>query len=132
MKTATNKINLRRYILLALCICFGIFNSYSQEVDLRTCGYDCTTNSFTIEDVYLSSTDVPGTRLTNTSCIVGTPIDVYMIMEVSSNRAAAVHCARVFADLMVNDILTPINKFLGTLPSSNAGTTEKLVFGPFT
>ena len=130
MKTNTFKTELRTYIVLVLFLCFG-FNNSNAQVDLTSCGYSCTTNSFSITDIYLSSTDVPGTELTNTSCTPGTIVPVYMIMNVSSNRNAAVHCSRIVADLMVGDSIIEVNQYLGTLPSANNGTVEKLVYGPF-
>ena len=130
MKTNTFKTNWRKHLILLVFLCFGITNTYSQ-IDLRTCGYNCTANSFSIESVYLSSTNVPGTPLINTSCEPGTIQNVYMIAGVSSNRNAPVYGARIFADLMVGDTSLPINEYLGTLPSSNQGITEYLVYGPF-
>ncbi|MDU8886966.1 hypothetical protein RXV94_12405, partial [Yeosuana sp. MJ-SS3] len=130
METNTFKFNMKRHAVLLLLVLFGITN-LSAQIDLRTCGYNCTANSFSIESVYLSATNVPGTPLTNTSCEPGTLINVYMIAGVSSNRNAPVYGARVFADLMVGDTPVPINEYLGTLPSSNQGITEYLVYGPF-
>src|SRR5690606_183453 len=100
--------------------------------DLRDCSFGCTTNSFSIESVFLSATDVPGTPLTNTSCTPGTPQQVYMIAEISSNRNSDVYYGRIFADLMVGENLLFINEYLGTLPSSSSGITQRLVYGPFT
>ncbi|TVZ59840.1 gliding motility-associated-like protein [Flavobacteriaceae bacterium MAR_2010_105] len=131
MKTNTLNTNLQSYLVLLLFLCFGISALNAQTPDLRNCGYNCTANSFSIESVYLSSTNVPGTPLTNTSCEPGTIQNVYMIAGVSSNRNAPVYGARVFADLMVGDTPVPINEYLGTLPSSNQGITEYLVYGPF-
>ena len=118
MKTNTYLINFRKYFFLIFI--FGLTTAFSQQ-DLRDCGYGCTSNAFSIESVFLSATDVPGTPLTNTSCESGVPQQVYMIAEISSNRNSAVYHARIFADLMVGDSTIEINEYLGTLPSSNSG-----------
>ena len=130
MKTNTFKTNLQKHLVLLVFLCFGITN-LSAQIDLRTCGYGCNTNSFSINSVFLSDSDVPGNELTNTSCESGTTVSVYMIAEIESNRNAAVFCSRVFADLMVGDTTIPINEYMGTLPSSNSGVTERLIYGPF-
>ncbi|WP_250437330.1 PKD domain-containing protein, partial [Hanstruepera flava] len=127
MKTNTYLINFRKYFFLIFI--FSLTSTFSQ--DLRDCGYNCTTNAFSIESVFLSATDVPGTPLTNTSCESGVPQQVYMIAEISSNRNSAVYHGRIFADLMVGDSSIMISEYLGTLPSSNSGLTQRLVYGPF-
>ena len=129
MKTDTFKIELKK--LFVLVMFFGAYTVFSQTPDLRNCGYGCTTNSFSIQSVFLSATNVPGTTLSNTSCQSGTSQSVYMIAEITSNRNSPVYDARIFGDLVVGSTTLTINKYLGTLPASNSGITQRLVYGPF-
>ena len=130
MKTNTIKSIFIRNFVLATMILFGTI-SVNAQLDLRDCDYGCTSNAFSITGVFLSATDVPGTPLTNTSCVTGTPQMVYMIMTIESNRNSDVYHSRFFADLHVGNTVLEINQSMGTLQSSNSGATNKLVYGPF-
>ncbi|NNF73897.1 MAG: hypothetical protein HKN00_01850, partial [Flavobacteriaceae bacterium] len=130
MKTYYFKTGLKT-ALLALLFLFAGIESVQAQLDLRTCGYGCTSNNYTIADVYLSSTDIPGTPLTNTSCTPGDPQLVYMIMTLESNQNTNVYHSRFFADLQVGSNTLLINEYLGTLPSAAQGAIPKLIYGPF-
>ncbi|NNF73856.1 MAG: gliding motility-associated C-terminal domain-containing protein [Flavobacteriaceae bacterium] len=131
MKTYYFKTSLKT-LLLALLFSFAGVESVQAQLDLRTCGYGCTSNNYNIADVYLSSTDIPGTPLTNTSCTPGDPQLVYMIMTLESNQNTNVYHARFFADLQVGSNSLVINEYLGTLPKASQGPIPKLIYGPFT
>ena len=94
MKTITIKNVFKNYLILGVLLLANVFYSNAQ-IDLRDCGYGCTTNSFSINEVFLSATDVPGTPLTNTSCEVGTTQMVYMIASIESNRNADVYLSLI-------------------------------------
>ncbi|MBT8259605.1 MAG: hypothetical protein KJO49_14085, partial [Bacteroidia bacterium] len=125
------KTNLKTFLVALIFAVTGLTEANAQ-LDLRTCGYGCTSNNYTITDVYLSATDIPGTPLTNTSCTPGDSQLVYMIASLESNQNTNVYHSRFFADLQVGDNTLLVNEYLGTLPSANQGQVPKLIYGPFT
>ena len=137
MKTSTNKINLLRFLVPLLFIFFSntttLYSQASDGMDLRDCAYNCTSNNFTITDVFLSDTGVlPGNPIQNTTCTPGVEQEVWIIMEITSNQNGDVYHSRLFADLRVNgNPLLVINQNLGTLNGSNNGASTKVVYGPF-
>ncbi|MDW8850998.1 gliding motility-associated C-terminal domain-containing protein [Flavobacterium sp. MMLR14_040] len=129
MKNITSffkNINVKN-VFITLLLIFNIHFSFSQ-VDLRTCGFDCTSNNYTLTDVYLSLSNVNGDPITNTTCTIGQVQQVYIYLNYSSNSNSSIHFARLNSDLTINGVTTFLNVLLGTIvPGSN----KKLLYGPF-
>ncbi|MCD0472207.1 PKD domain-containing protein, partial [Flavobacterium sp. JAS] len=129
MKNITSffkNINIKS-VFITLVLIFNINFSYSQ-VDLRTCGYACTSNNYTLTDVYLSLSAANGDPITNTTCTIGQVQQVYIYLNYSSNSNSSIHFARLNTDLIINGVPTFLNVLLGTIvPGSN----KKLIYGPF-
>jgi len=129
MKNITSffkNINVKSVFIMLLLI-FNIHFSFSQ-VDLRTCGFDCTSNNYTLTDVYLSLSNVNGDPITNTTCTIGQVQPVYIYLNYSSNSNSSIHFARLNSDLTIDGVTTFLNVLLGDIvPGSN----KKLLYGPF-
>ncbi|WP_433832125.1 HYR-like domain-containing protein [Flavobacterium anhuiense] len=128
MKNITYFMNINvRHIFIMLFILFNIHSSFSQ-VDLRTCGYSCTSNNYTLTDVYLSLSNVNGEPITNSTCTIGQVQPVYIYLNYSSNANSSIYYARLNTDLKINGVTTFLNVLLGEIiPGSN----KKLIYGPF-
>ena len=113
-----------------LMLLFSPTMSYGQE-DLRTCDFDCTSNNYTVESVYLVLVSVdnvmqspPFQKLVD---VIDTCTDeVYGVtlgFDVSSNQNNSVYNARLYADLLIDGQPVPPGAsvthehFLGELPS---------------
>ena len=114
--------------LLIVIASFFYANISSSQIDLRTCGYHCGSNNYTLNDVFLSLTDVNGIPITNSTCTPGEVTKVYILMNYTSNSNANIHYSRLFADLSIDNIRTPLNIYLGTV---TPGSGQKKIFGPF-
>src|SRR5688572_5495204 len=99
-----------KYYFIPLILLFNIHISFSQ-VDLRTCGFNCTSNNYTLTDVYLSLSAVNGTPIGNTPCTIGQSQQVYVYLNYSSNSNSNVHFARLNADLNINGVNTFLNVY---------------------
>src|SRR6187402_3159336 len=99
-------------VLIALLLIFNIHNSFSQ-VDLRTCGFACTSNNYTLTDVYLSLSDVNGDPITNTTCTIGQVQPVYIYLNYSSNSNSSIHFTRLNSDLTIDGVTTFLNVLMG-------------------
>ena len=121
-----SKINAKSYFLGFLLIIF--FNKSFSQLDLRTCGYNCNSNNYTLKDVFLSLTDVYGVSISNSTCTPGTVKSVYILMNYTSNANANIYYTRLFADLSINGVSSPINVLLGTVTSGNG---QRKIYGPF-
>lgn len=126
---------------LFLLIVFGFNVLHSQfsndKPDLRLCGvapnyyqdyFNCTSNNYTLNDVFLSLTDVNGVPLNDTTCTPGTTQTMYIMLNYTSNSNSNIYHARMFSDLVINGISTSINVNLGTVAP---GTGQRLLYGPF-
>ncbi len=115
--------------ILLFVILFGVNRSFSQtQADLRNCGYNCTSNNYTLNDVFLSLTDVYGVPITNTTCTIGDVRQVYILLNYTSNSNSNIYFTRFFADLSIDGVVTPLNEFLGTIAP---GGGQKKLYGPF-
>mgnify|MGYP006196849595 FL=1 len=133
------KTKLSFLLILILFNFSSLFAQFTpQTPDLRLCGtppnyyidyFSCNSNNWTLEDVFLSVTNVNGVPLTNTTCTPGTPQQVYVQLNYSSNANSAIHNVRLFADILVDGQLTTINKYIGTI---NPGAGQSSLYGPFT
>ena len=112
--------------LILLCFCLSP-KSYAQ-LDLRTCGYNCTSNNYTLTDVFLSVTDVYGVPITNSTCTIGSTQQVYILMNYTSNANSNIYFTRFFADLSIDGVVTPLNVYLGTV---TPGSGQRRLYGPF-
>jgi hypothetical protein len=110
----------------------------SDRPDLRLCGsapnyyieyFNCSSNNYTLDDVFLSLTDVNGIPLDNTTCTPGDSETMYIMLNYTSNSNSNIFNARMFADLIIDGISTSINVNLGTVAP---GAGQRLLFGPFT
>jgi large repetitive protein len=133
------KTRLRFLAMLVLIGFNSMFGQFSADrPDLRLCGsppnyyldyYNCTSNNYTLVDVFLSLTDVNGVPLNNTTCTIGTPQDLYVMLDYTSNSASAVHHARMFADLNIEGQGTiALNVDFRTV---QPGAGQILLYGPF-
>ncbi|WP_281310308.1 gliding motility-associated C-terminal domain-containing protein [Flavobacterium flavigenum] len=116
-----------RNVFITLMLVFDIHLSFSQ-VDLRTCNYDCTSNNYTLKDVYLSLSNVNGDPITNTTCTIGEVRQVYIFLNYSSNSNSNIYFARLNSDLTIAGVTTFVNVLLGTIVP---GDNKKLLYGPF-
>ncbi len=127
---------------LFLLIVLGFNLGYSQftadKPDLRLCGsspdyyldyFNCTSNNYTLDNVFLSLTDVNGVPLDTTTCTPGTPQTMYVMLNYTSNSNSNIYHARMFSDLIIDGIPTSLNVHLGTVAP---GSGERLLYGPFT
>ncbi|MBE8728145.1 SprB repeat-containing protein, partial [Flavobacterium hungaricum] len=128
MKNITYLTNINvKHAFIMLFLIFNIHSSFSQ-VDLRTCGYNCKSNNYTLTDVYLSLSGVNGEPITNSTCTVGQVQPVYIYLNYSSNSNSSIYYARLNTDLIINGTGTFLNVLLGEIvPGSN----KKLIYGPF-
>src|SRR5690606_10578585 len=114
--------------LLLLFLLFGINNAFSQftpqKPDLRLCGsppsyyegfFNCTSNNYTLDNVFLSLTNVNGVPLSNTTCTPGTSQQMYVMLNYTSNSNSNITQTRIFADLSVDGNLIPLNIYLGSI-----------------
>ncbi|MGV7107993.1 PKD domain-containing protein, partial [Flavobacterium sp. U410] len=128
--------------LLLLIIAIGLNMSYGQftadKPDLRLCGtapnyytdyFNCTSNNYTLDDVFLSLTDINGVPLDDTTCTPGSSHTMYIMLNYTSNSNSDIYHARIFADLIIDGVTTSINVNFGTVSS---GTGQRLLYGPFT
>ncbi|MCY2686644.1 hypothetical protein OU683_05755, partial [Salinimicrobium sp. TH3] len=110
--------------LTLLVAIFSLGSSYGQfsstQPDLRTTFTgNCTANSYTIEEVFLS--DASGNPISSTlkSCTIGETRQVYVSVKYKSNANADNYSARIFADLLIDgEKFTSINYYKGFLPSA--------------
>ena len=124
---------------------FYTTSSFSQftpdKPDLRLCGsapnyyldyYSCVSNNYTLNQVFLSLTNVNGVPLTNTTCISGSTQPMYIMLNYTSNSNSNIENARIFADLTIThnnvDTIIPLNVNLGTV---TPGQGQRFIYGPF-
>ena len=125
------------FLLLALFTIVG--NTYSQfdaqHPDLRLCGsapnyyldyYNCTSNNFTLDNVFLSLTNVNGQPMTNTTCTIGTSQQVYVMLNYTSNANNTPNNGRFFADLSIDDMVVGVNAYLGDIAP---GANQRVLYG---
>lgn len=127
------------FLLLALFM--FVSNTYSQfdaqHPDLRLCGsppnyyldaFNCTSNNFTLNDVFLSLTNVDGTPLNNTTCTIGSTQQVYVMLNYTSNASNTPNNGRLFADLSIDGNIVQINSYIGSIAP---GAGQRQIYGPF-
>ncbi|WNM18414.1 HYR-like domain-containing protein [Flavobacterium capsici] len=127
--------------LLLLILFTTIGNLYSQfdaqHPDLRNCGvapnyyldvFNCNSNNFTLNNVFLSLTNVNGQPINNTTCTIGVTQQVYVMLNYTSNASNTPNNCRLFADLTIDNVVTPINAYLGSI---TPGAGQRLIYGPF-
>ena len=107
------KINTKD-IFIAIVLMFYSTFSYSQ-VDLRTCGFNCTSNNYTLKDVYLSFEGVNGEPISNTTCTIGETKTVYVYLNYTSNSGSNIYHTRLQSDLTRNGQVYPIDLYMGTV-----------------
>ncbi|WP_284653831.1 HYR-like domain-containing protein, partial [Flavobacterium terrisoli] len=126
-------------LLLTLFMC--VSNSYSQfdaqHPDLRNCGsapnyyldvFNCNSNNFTLDQVFLSLMNVNGQPMNTTTCTIGVTQQVYVMLNYTSNASNTPNNCRLFADLTIDGVVTPINAYLGNIPP---GLNQRQIYGPF-
>jgi gliding motility-associated-like protein len=126
--------------LLLMCFMFA-GNMYSQfdaqHPDLRLCGsppnyyldvFNCTSNNFTLNQVFLSLTNVNGQPINNTTCNMGTSQMVYVMLNYTSNASNTPNNGRLFADLSIDGTIVNINCYLGSIAP---GAGQRQIYGPF-
>jgi len=137
--------------LLLLFILLGFNNVFSQnpfppgKPDLRLCGsapnyyldyYNCTSNNYTLNNVYLSinvdtnGDGIPDSLADQTCSLTPTPQvfnNVYVVLHYTSNSSSNIENARLFADLSNNGVMSQINYNLGTV---SPGQGTRTISGP--
>ncbi|WP_165569393.1 PKD domain-containing protein, partial [Flavobacterium suncheonense] len=129
--------------LLLLFLLLGINNAFSQftpqKPDLRLCGsppnyyedyFNCTSNNYTLDHVFLSLTNVNGVPLSNTTCTPGTSQEMYVMLNYTSNSNSIITQVRIFADLSIDGNIIPLNVYLPN--GVNPGAGQRQIYGPFT
>jgi len=119
-----------------LVLVFSTTNIYSQLLptdDLRDENLGCTSNNYTIYEVFLA--DINGNELE--ACIPGQTVNAYLWVRYESNANSTVSAFTVFADLITNyqDANTPsttefYQECIDELVSSNT-TTNEILIAPF-
>ncbi|SEJ07830.1 PKD domain-containing protein, partial [Flavobacterium terrigena] len=112
-----------------------------QKPDLRNCGsapnyytdyFNCTSNNYTLDDVFLSISNSSGVPIT-TPCAPPNVQNVFLWLNYTSNSSSSIHQTRIFADILVKDqngnlIQTlQINSYLGEVAS---GAGQRLLVIP--
>ncbi|UOK41808.1 MULTISPECIES: gliding motility-associated C-terminal domain-containing protein [Flavobacterium] len=128
--------------LLLLFFLMGINTVFSQftpqKPDLRLCGsppnyyqgyFNCDSNNYTLNQVFLSLTDQNGVPLSNTTCTPGSSRQMYVMLNYTSNANSNISQTRIFADLSIDGTIVPINAYLGTVAP---GGGQRKIYGPFT
>ncbi|ESU25432.1 hypothetical protein FSS13T_16650 [Flavobacterium saliperosum S13] len=128
--------------LLLLFILLGLNNAFSQftpqKPDLRLCGtapnyyedyFNCSSNNYTLDQVFLSLTNINGVPLSNTTCTPGTSQQMYVMLNYTSNANSAISQTRIFADLSIDGVVIPVNAYLGNV---TPGSGQRQIYGPFT
>src|SRR5690606_28203336 len=110
----------------------GVFGQFTADKpDLRECDFKCTSNNFTLKNVFLSLTDVYGEPISDVACEVGNVQEVYVLLNYTSNANSTINNTRLFADLSIDGIITPLNVFVGDVSGKITTTSQIKLFGPF-
>ena len=130
MKKITHPFPIPKMVRTAFVFIFMFCVSHSfSQVNLFDCNYHCTSNNFTLDDVFLSATNTPGSvPLSNTTCTPGTTSTAYIMLDYTSNSSAEIHFVRLNADLIIDGVHHFINVDLGTVAP---GGGQVLIYGPF-
>ena len=95
------KILIVSILLLSTLTTFGqqleSFQFTPERPDLRLAGFNCTSNNFNVENVYLSA-EINGVNIENyiPSCTPGEKFNVTIWMNYTQNQAGSVEKARIF------------------------------------
>lgn len=110
--------------MLSMILVAGIIEtSYSQNqdhlLDLRSCGKSCSSNNYSILDVYLS--DINGNPITNSllTCTPGQEQIAYISFRYKTSSNSEVNNARLFADLTVGEESSYLNYYFGVIPTAS-------------
>ena len=130
MKKTTYLLPKKSFLKLILLFSLTFYSNFCySQFDLRNCGYNCTSNNYTLNDVFLSLTDVYGVPISNSTCNIGDPpISVYVLLNYTSNANSSVYFARFIADLSINGNVQVLNNYVGTV---NPGAGQRKLYGPF-
>ncbi|MGV1012069.1 MAG: gliding motility-associated C-terminal domain-containing protein [Flavobacterium sp.] len=131
MKKITHPFQIPKIIRTAFIFVFMFCLSPSfSQVNLHDCNFHCTSNNFTLNDVFLSATNTPGSvPLSNTTCTPGTTSTAYIMLNYTSNSSSDIHFVRLNSDLIINGVHNFVNVDLGTV---NGGGGQVQLYGPFT
>ena len=109
------KTKITLVILITLLGINSIFSQFSgTRPDLRLCGsapnyytdyFNCKSNNYTLDNVFLSATDINGVPLDNTTCIPGVSQTMYITLNYTSNSNSDIYHARLFADLTIDGVV---------------------------
>ena len=123
-------------ILITLLGINSIFSQFSgTRPDLRLCGsapnyytdyFNCKSNNYTLDNVFLSATDINGVPLDNTTCIPGVSQTMYITLNYTSNSNSDIYHARLFADLTLQS--SPKNSFFYRVLKSTIGFYISSIF----
>ncbi|PTX42878.1 gliding motility-associated-like protein [Christiangramia gaetbulicola] len=121
----------------ALFLSIGI-NAQTSTPDLRDCKnptgttrWNCPSNNFTLDDVYLTLVDENGTPINTVSCQSGVLETASVYLNYTSNANSSIYQTRVFADLVIDGVAQDLNVYLGEVKPANAGTQSSKIYGPF-
>ncbi|MFD2203158.1 hypothetical protein ACFSKV_16390, partial [Shivajiella indica] len=87
-------------------------------LDLRTCGLSCSSNNYSVEEVFLS--DINGNPITNSfaTCTIGQQQTAYISFKYSTNSGSSTSNGRLFADLSIGNDAIFLNYFFGNLAAA--------------
>ncbi|MDX1543683.1 MAG: hypothetical protein R3214_07020, partial [Christiangramia sp.] len=113
-------------MLIALFLfSFGV--SAQNTPDLRHCkDWNCPSNNFTLDDVYLSLVDEFGNTINPKLCTSGEVIKAKVMLNYTSNASNTINSTRVFADLVIASDTTYINKYLGNVPGKGEPQSQQI------
>ncbi|HSI69841.1 MAG TPA: SprB repeat-containing protein, partial [Gillisia sp.] len=119
--------------LVAMFSLGSIYAQISADIpDLRDCSdWNCTSNNFTLDDVYLSLVDGNGNDINITSCTIGDSQSAFVMLNYTSNAKNTINSTRIFADLVIDGNEVIINEFLGDVAPASSGSQTKQIYGPF-
>lgn len=121
-KLVKKAMNIRQFqvrlLFLLLLVLAGTSALFAQNqpalLDLRSCGFGCTSNNVSIPRAYLSNANGEPIDPTAIDCTSGLA-NVFVSVEVRNNSNSFLENARVLADIRVGDgELIRINYFIGT------------------
>ncbi|MFD2518851.1 SprB repeat-containing protein, partial [Salinimicrobium flavum] len=122
--------------IAALFFAIGI---NAQTPDLRTCmdqngttRWNCPSNNFTLDDVYLTLVDVDGNVIDEKSCTSGVEQTAFVYLNYTSNANSPIYQTRVFGDLVIEGESQALNVYIGEVKPANQGSQTSQIHGPIT
>ncbi|TBW29378.1 PKD domain-containing protein, partial [Gramella sp. KN1008] len=103
-------------------------NAQTSTPDLRNCGgWNCTSENFTLNDVFLTLIDTDSNTVIDVDdCDSGEILNAKVMLNYSSNASNTINSTRVFADLVIDGETTYINSYLGDVPGKGEPQSRQI------